>query len=212
MVKNALPGCLDGANDLYFDPDRGEIIVDFEGQGAQPLANLSDGQRTMLALVGDLAQKASKLNPQLGYEVLEQTPGVVLIDELDLHLHPTWQRRVVNDLCRTFPLVQFVATTHSPQIIGQVKAEQLIVIDGDRAEGVEKSFGLDSNTVLRDIMHAPERDVVIQGELRKIEQAILSKNWEEAVNTLRGLDEKIGRTVELQRFYATIERFRRLSA
>ncbi len=212
LVKSALLGCLEGASDLYFDPDRGEMMVSFEDQGLQPFANLSDGQRSMFALVGDLAQKAIKLNPQFGKDALLKTPGIVLIDELDLHLHPQWQRRVVDDLTRTFPLVQFVCTTHSPQIIGQVRPEQLRVLDGNTVLGVEKSFGLDSNTILRDIMESRDRDESVQGALGRIESLVISKEWAAASEEIAKLEQAIGRTVELQRFLATVERFRRLSA
>ena len=71
------------------------------------------------------------LNPQLAEKALEMTPGVVLIDELDLHLHPKWQRRVIGDLRRTFPMLQFICTTHSPFLIQSLRSgEELIVLDG----------------------------------------------------------------------------------
>jgi predicted ATP-binding protein involved in virulence len=130
-VKGALIRCVEGAENLYFDPQRGEVVVVIAGQGAQPFVNLSDGQRSMLALVGDIAQKAAKLNPQFGDQVLEQTSGVVLVDELDLHLHPRWQRRVIEDLRRTFPKIQFICTTHSPFLIQSLRSgEELILLEG----------------------------------------------------------------------------------
>ncbi|MDP3611645.1 MAG: AAA family ATPase, partial [Rubrivivax sp.] len=67
----------------------------------------------------------------LAEKALLMTPGVVLIDELDLHLHPIWQRRIIEDLRRTFPLVQFICTTHSPFLIQSLRSgEELIVLDG----------------------------------------------------------------------------------
>ncbi|WP_295391440.1 AAA family ATPase [uncultured Thiodictyon sp.] len=129
-VKEAMVSCIEDAQDLYFDANLGEVVVAISG-GTQPFSNLSDGQRCMLAMVGDIAQKASKLNPQLGSKVLEQTQGVVLIDELDLHLHPRWQRRVIEDLRRTFPRLQFICTTHSPFLIQSLRSgEELIMLDG----------------------------------------------------------------------------------
>ncbi|MCP5199069.1 MAG: AAA family ATPase [Gammaproteobacteria bacterium] len=130
VVKEAIVSCIEGACDLYFDAALGEVVVEFE-YGRRPFSNLSDGQRCMLALVGDMAQKAAKLNPQLGDRILQQTPGVVLVDELDLHLHPRWQRRVTEDLRRTFPEVQFICTTHSPFLIQSLRSgEELIMLDG----------------------------------------------------------------------------------
>ncbi len=130
-VKNAIVSCIDGAHNLYFDADLGEVVVEIKGQNLQPFNNLSDGQRCMLAMVGDIAEKAVMLNPHLGEHALEETPGMVLIDELDLHLHPIWQRRVVEDLRRTFPKIQFFATTHSPFLIQSLRSgEELVLLEG----------------------------------------------------------------------------------
>lgn len=149
-IKKAIIGCIENATGLYFDAKLGEVVIEFH-DGTRPFSNLSDGQRCMLAMVGDIAQKASKLNPQLGSRVLEETQGIVIIDELDLHLHPLWQRRVVEDLRRTFPKLQFICTTHSPFIIQSLRSgEELIVLDGqptanlgnisieDIAEGIQQ--------------------------------------------------------------------------
>jgi predicted ATP-binding protein involved in virulence len=135
-VKAAIISCIEGAVDLYFDANLGEVIVELNVgkqslRSKQPMSNLSDGQRCMLAMVGDLAQKAASLNPQLGSRVLQETNGVVLIDELDLHLHPRWQRRVIEDLRRTFPKVQFICTTHSPFLIQSLRSgEELLMLEG----------------------------------------------------------------------------------
>ncbi len=71
----------------------------------------------MLALVADIAVRAATLNPFFEDNVLTETPGIVLVDELDLHLHPKWQRKIVNDLRSIFPKIQFITTTHAPQIL-----------------------------------------------------------------------------------------------
>jgi predicted ATP-binding protein involved in virulence len=129
VVREALISCLENATELSFDPARREIVINTIEHGVQPFSNLSDGQRNILALVGDIAEKAAILNPHLGDQVLQETPGVILIDELDLHLHPTWQRRIVEDLRRTFPKIQFIASTHSPFIIQTLKSDELISLD-----------------------------------------------------------------------------------
>ena len=130
-VREALVRNVQGARHLGFDAKLGEVVVRFANGEHQPFMNLSDGQRCMLAVVGDLAQKAATLNPHLGEGVLVQTPGVVLIDELDLHLHPTWQRHVIEDLRATFPRIQFVCTTHSPFLIQSLRSgDELVMLDG----------------------------------------------------------------------------------
>ena len=133
VVKRAVLRCVPDADDLWYDGDREEIVLSLDGQN-QPFRNLSAGQRTMVSLVADIAIKAVMQNAHLVTEgrlddndhslpaVLQQTPGLVLIDELDVHLHPKWQRRVVRDLKETFPEVQFVCTSHSPFIIQSLEA------------------------------------------------------------------------------------------
>lgn len=129
-VKEALISCVEDARDLYFDASLGEVVVAFS-KDTQPFSNLSDGQRCMLAMVGDIAQKAAKLNPQLGGKVLKETQGVVLVDELDLHIHPRWQRSLIEDLRRAFPKIQFICTTHSPFLIQSLRSgEELVMLDG----------------------------------------------------------------------------------
>jgi predicted ATP-binding protein involved in virulence len=130
-VRHALMCSIPGAEEVRFDAKLGEVVIRFANGDQQPFMNLSDGQRSMLALVGDLAQKAATLNPHLGADVLQETEGVVLIDELDLHLHPTWQRHVIEDLRSTFPRLQFICTTHSPFLIQSLRSgEELLMLEG----------------------------------------------------------------------------------
>jgi predicted ATP-binding protein involved in virulence len=131
VVRRALLQSIPGAEDLHFDAKLGEVILRFANGDQQPFMNLSDGQRAMLAVVGDLAQKAATLNPHLGADVLKETEGVVMIDELDLHLHPTWQRHLIEDLRTTFPMIQFICTTHSPFLIQSLRSgEELLMLEG----------------------------------------------------------------------------------
>ena len=109
-------------DDLFFVSNDGQIV---------PMRLLSDGQRSVLAIVADLARRMAILNPHLKSEILSKTPGIVLIDEIDMHLHPQWQRRVVERLRQTFPLVQFIVTTHSPFIIQSARPGELIDLNGD---------------------------------------------------------------------------------
>jgi predicted ATP-binding protein involved in virulence len=131
VVCHALMRSIPDAEELHFDARLGEVVIRFANGDQQRFMNLSDGQRSMLALVGDLAQKAATLNPHLGADVLQRTEGVVLIDELDLHLHPTWQRHVIEDLRFTFPKLQFIGTTHSPFLIQSLRSgEELLMLEG----------------------------------------------------------------------------------
>ena len=127
-VERAALACVPGASSLRFDADRKEIVLNINGKEV-PFYSLSDGQRSMLSMVADIAIKTALLNPHLGEECAKETPGVVLIDELDLHLHPNWQRQVVEHLRSAFPRMQFVATTHSPFIVQTLRPGELVSLD-----------------------------------------------------------------------------------
>ncbi len=131
VVRSAILKCIDGATGLRYDPNREELLLTINQGEPQPFSILSDGQRCVLALVADIAQKAATLNPHLNTDVLAQTEGVILVDELDLHLHPLWQRRVIEDLRTIFPKVQFIFTTHSPFLIQSLRdGEELLMLEG----------------------------------------------------------------------------------
>lgn len=96
-----------------------------------PFEGLSDGYRNVIRIVADIATRMCILNPYLGMNTLLKTPGVVIIDELDLSLHPKWQRRIVNTLTTIFPQVQFICASHSPFVIQSLKNGCLISMDGE---------------------------------------------------------------------------------
>lgn len=126
VVKEVVLHCVPGALNFYFDTLENQIIIQLEEEGHLPFNCLSDGYRNMLAMVADIAHRASKLNPHHGAEVAKKTKGVILIDEIDLHLHPKWQRHVVSDLKLAFPEMQFIATTHSPFILQSLEPGEVI--------------------------------------------------------------------------------------
>lgn len=116
--------------DVRYDADLLGLAAKRVGGPWLPFRKLSDGTRNMFGMVADLAMRCARLNPHFGAEATEKTSGVVLVDELDLHLHPRWQRRIVADLRAAFPRVQFIATTHSPSILQSLHGGALISLDG----------------------------------------------------------------------------------
>lgn len=119
-VREAIINVIPDAQKVWWDIDWDELRVEIllkEIPHAIPFHLLSDGYRNMIAMAADIAYRMATLNPQLEADVIKQTEGIVLIDEIDLHLHPKWQRQVVDRLLNTFPKVQFIATSHSPFII-----------------------------------------------------------------------------------------------
>lgn len=155
---------------------------------------LSDGEKCLLAMVGDLARRLAIANPGLSDPL--QGSGVILIDEIELHLHPSWQRGIIPDLTRTFPNCQFIVTTHSPQVISDVKPDNIYILEaadaGIVAKRPESSFGRDSNRILEDLMGVPERPQKIKDRLRNLFRLIDDGNLAEAKQLQKQLEDEIG--------------------
>jgi hypothetical protein len=124
------------AGDVKFVVRDNQLMLRHEGQGWRPFDQLSDGQRRLASIFMELAMRAASLNSHLGENCIAETPGLVLIDELDLHLHPRWQREVIGDLLRAFPKMQFVVASHSPFLL-QAAFEVGKVVDVSTGEFVE---------------------------------------------------------------------------
>ena len=164
QVNAALTLALPECRGLRFDLLRKSVLVDWltdDRIETVPFENLSDGQRTIVGLVADIARRMCILNPQLGTEVTARTPGVILIDELDVHLHPKWQRLIAGGLQRAFPLAQFITASHSPQILGELKPEQIILLRPGRTAHPDVSYGLDAGQVLSEVMDAEPRAIEV---------------------------------------------------
>ena len=183
-VKSALPEC----KGLQYDLTSRSLLVDFEDVSF-PFADLSDGQRGMVALFSDIARRMCILNPHMGKNVLKNTSGVVIIDELDIHLHPAWQRSIAPALKKAFPKVQFIAASHSPQIIGSLKPEEVILLDTG-ATHPRVTYGLDSSRVLEEVMGVSEREPEIETLLSELFSTIEDNNLEKARAQLQSLKER----------------------
>lgn len=195
VVKKAVSDFMgimqDGEKASVLYDKRTEELVYTSGEETLPVRLLSSGFRDLLGIVFDIAYRMAVLNPDLLQDITKRTPGIVLIDEIDLHLHPKWQWRVVDALKKTFPKVQFIATTHSPVIIASCKEERLItlhledvfldkpseVIPGKTVKG----WMVDS--VLVELMHTENRDPETAGKLKllsKLAKQKLSGNMKES--------------------------------
>lgn len=164
-------------------------------QGKELIVNqLSDGEKCLLAMVGDLARRLAIANPGLTEPL--QGNGVVLIDEIELHLHPKWQREIIPALTRTFPNCQFIVTTHSPQVISQVKPEGIYILEktdeGIVAKRPESSFGRDSNRILEDLMGVPARPQEIKDRLHELFRLINEGNLDGARELSQQIADIIG--------------------
>ena len=154
---------------------------------------LSDGYKSTISLVADIAYRMAVLNPQLLDNVCTETDGIVLIDEVDLHLHPTWQQQILKDLTEIFPKVQFIVSTHAPAVISTVKSENIVMLDeGEAYEPSGEIHGKDVNTIVSGIMHSTERPAAIKELFSRFYHLIDAGDSDKAEQTLDMLKERIG--------------------
>jgi predicted ATP-binding protein involved in virulence len=161
-------------SEIDFDNGELEAVVSVTGHKPERhhFSYMSDGLQSMINIVAEIAHRCIELNGCLGSEAIYKTPGVIMIDEVDVFLHPHWQRHVLQDLMKAFPNIQFIVSTHSPFIVQSLKQGQLISFDND---------------VLLD--GEPFRDGIedIVSERMGLTQDIRSKRFNEMVDTARQL-------------------------
>jgi len=187
-----------GWKDLQYRASQGQQLVMYHHEnGYMPLELLSDGLRNVVSMIADIAFRCIKLNPSLGEQAALKTPGVVLIDEVDMFLHPSWQQRVIQALQRAFPEVQFIVTTHSPQVLTTVPSECVRILDGGKVfASPDGNQGAESSRLLKSIFSVdprPASDPVSQ-LLMKYLKKIYHDKWDDAdVNEIRmQLDKHFG--------------------
>jgi predicted ATP-binding protein involved in virulence len=170
---------------------------------------LSDGERGLLALAGDLARRLATTYPDSANPLHEA--GLVLIDEIELHLHPAWQRIIIQRLTQTFPGCQFIVTTHSPQVLSNVQPEciHILAVEDDNVvvKRPERSYGRDSNRILEDIMGVSKRPPEIEARILELFRIIHDGELDRAKDLIQNLATEIGiDEPELIRAASTIHR------
>jgi len=134
------------------------------------VAQLSQGEKSMMALVGDIARRLAMMNKSLDNPL--HGDGIVLIDEVDLHLHPRWQRSLIRQLSETFPNCQFVLTTHSPLVISDAKDVLVYVLNDGEIHEHNGLYGLDANQVLLEVMDTDIRNSDVQKRLNRLMECL----------------------------------------
>jgi predicted ATP-binding protein involved in virulence len=187
-VMDAVSKATPGVTRAWYDPKERSPVVRFETGEVATWRELSDGFHVYLALVTDLARRAVMLNEQDGGDAPSVVEGVVLIDEIDLHLHPRWQRVVLDGLRRVFPRLQFVVTTHSPQVLSSALNRQVRLIrSGKLWPGTIHVEGRDSNSIMREYFGTDDRDKEGAKKLAALDDAIDAGNADEAKRQLTEL-------------------------
>lgn len=154
-----------------------------------PLGQLSDGYKSTISLIADIAYRMAVLNPQLLNNILTETDGVVLIDEVDLHLHPAWQQRVLKDLMNIFPKVQFIVSSHAPAVINSIRSENLVILkDGHPLLMNNEVYGKDVKSVLNEIMGVSERPPEVAVLFDRFYARLAAKDFDQAEKVLDQID------------------------
>ncbi len=143
---------------IFFELPDGRIL---------PISTLSSGYKIVFAMVGDLAVRCVNLNPNLGENAITETNGLVLIDEIDQHLHPILQQQIVGILRNTFPKLQFIVTTHSPHVIASAEEGEVMILpniesfedlEGEIKAQKQNYKGWQLGYILKDIMNMLDQD------------------------------------------------------
>ena len=199
---------------LLINLDTHELEIAYEDHGA-PLrvssSQLGDGYRVILNLLADIAWRAVTLNPHLGNSILTETEGIVLIDEMELHLHPTLQWLVLGVLTDAFPKMQFVVTTNSPVVVSSAKHAQLVVVDEGKAYTCDQSFyGRDVESVLSELMGVPECPREVKELLDEFYAHVDEERYDAADQVLDDLRDLLGEESDIPRSSKSLLDFLRL--
>jgi len=178
-----------GWKDLRYRHAAGGIVAIHPQHGELPVDLLSDGLRNMIGMVADIAYRMVSLNPHLGQGAVKETPGIVMIDEVDMHLHPEWQQVVLESLRNALPLVQFIVTTHSPQVLTTVNSKNIRILveeEGDivAKEPFQNAFARESRIALEDIMDVNSRPPIKMANTLEEYRSLIENGEIESQKTL----------------------------
>ncbi|GGI68266.1 N-6 DNA methylase [Shewanella gelidii] len=215
LVKTAVKQIVERAEDVAFDKTINDVVVSWRNENDEVISlgleQLSEGYRNMVALTIDLVRRAYLLNPTSKYPL--DVSGVVIIDEIELHLHPRWQQKILGDLRDLFKSIQFIVTTHSPQVLTTVNVESIRIVSADAKEAKQltgtSTYGAESSRMLEDVLGGSTRPqhIEIVRKLNRYTELVESDQWDsdEALGLREILYKWGGQTeAELQRLETDI--------
>ena len=202
VVKHAMGKCFSGAENtediaqFEYKMKTQEIEITYQKNGKKeklPMRMLSDGLKITISMVADIAYRMAVLNPQLLDHILDETPGIVLIDEVDMHLHPEWQKRIMADLHYIFPKVQFIVTTHSPSVLANVTREHILLLeDGEIYMPQQATYGRDVSTILQQMMKVEVRPKKVLKIISDFYKFLSAEEYDRAKELLNELENILG--------------------
>jgi predicted ATP-binding protein involved in virulence len=161
------------------------VLLNTETQKEEDINNKSDGEKAIISLIADIAYNLSIAKDFTRDDDFLKSPGIVMIDEIETHLHPKWQREIIPILREVFPNIQFFVATHSPQIVASVPSECVFVCDNFKVDGVHlKTLGEDTNSLLKYIFDATDRPKEYVKLIEKIDSLIEKNESPESIKDL----------------------------
>lgn len=203
-VRKAISKCfgVNGAGiieDMVIRPVRGKVFFKYTDGRYVESSMLSDGYKRLVNIVVDIAIRCALLNKGMyGSEAYKQTHGTVIIDEIDEHLHPALQSKVLKSLHQTFPEIQFIVSTHAPLVMSSVEKSKDNVVyrlwydeeEHDYKHVELNTYGLDSNLILEEEMFVDSRDSIVSEQLKDIKRLVSERKLAEAKTLLANLETK----------------------
>ncbi|MCP4106885.1 MAG: AAA family ATPase [Desulfobacteraceae bacterium] len=178
--------------DYSFQPlKESSLLITKNKNDKLDIEQLSSGEQILLIMIADIARRLTIANPRLKNAL--HGSGIVLIDEIELHMHPQWQREIIPCLRKTFPKIQFIVTTHSPQVLSSIDKENLIMLeDFQIVKEIPYTKGRDANSILFDIQGVEKRPLEYKSKINELYGLLDVENVEEAKKMLNELTEKFG--------------------
>lgn len=210
-LKSAVSTFLTGYTNLRAVREPRTTLVLDKSNATLDVRQLSDGERGMIALILDLARRLALANPH-SKGPLRECSAVVLIDEIDLHLHPGWQRTICERLIEIFPKCQFIATTHSPQVYGEVPPRSIWIIENGKATHPDQSLGMDSNWVLENAMNVDARRRPDKERLQDVSRLIQDEKYDDATRAIAIIRRDLGNFADLARLQSEVDLIRFLGS
>ncbi|MCF6365977.1 MAG: AAA family ATPase [Bacteroidales bacterium] len=185
--------------------DKAQFILE-KGKNRLYFDMLSNGEKAIFYYVADIAKRLAIATPG-NLNANKEGKGIVLIDEIDLHLHPSWQRKIIPALTKTFPNIQFFITTHSPQVLSNVKHDNIIVIEDFKIKkDIAHTLGRDTNSILYNIFNEEKRPEEYKQKINSIYELVDNDKITEAKKELDILKQDMGEDdVEINRIQMQID-------
>ena len=210
-LNRALRSAFEEFESIYYDWKSKSILTLWHGGQVKTFEDLSDGERGIILLFADIVRRVALLNPHLGDRAALETDGVVLIDEVDAHLHPAWQQKIVPGLNKAFPKIQFITSTHSPFVVGEVKPSSLFILTEKGIQQPLQSYGLNNEEINLQIFQTKGQNKEVREKVEQIKSLIDADKFKEAQDGIDSLEKLLNgasqdtRDLEIQLEWAKTE-------